>query len=88
MAGSRFIRNGIWIREDFRIRAIDAKAVEISGRGRGACFRGVKSWAKRHGIDWAIFCREGIPVQELIDSGDIRAKVIALKVYRMRLRNE
>lgn len=34
-------------------------------RRAGFCVAGVRRWARRHGVDWRKFLREGIPAGDL-----------------------
>ena len=37
------------------------------------CARGVRAFAKRHGLDYSRFLREGIPAEQLRATGDAMA---------------
>lgn len=39
-------------------------------RRPGFCRAGAIAWARRHGIDWQEFTRNGIDAQRLVDTGD------------------
>ena len=39
----------------------------------GMCMRGARAWAKRHGIDWGAFVKNGIPASSLEATGDALA---------------
>lgn len=41
----------------------------LNGRP-GYCVQGAQAIAKRHGLDWRRFCREGLDEEELLATGD------------------
>ena len=49
----------------------------------GYCSKGMRLFAKRHGLDWPKFVREGIPAEELEATGDAMAtKIVRLACGR------
>lgn len=40
------------------------------------CSRGARAFAQRHGIDWPTFCRQGVPAETLIATGDAMAAAV------------
>lgn len=43
-------------------------------RAAGLCVHGSRDFARRYGLDWKKFVREGIPAEQLIATGDAMAK--------------
>lgn len=44
----------------------------FNGRS-GFCARGAREWARRHGVDWASFVRDGVEADVLLATGDAMA---------------
>lgn len=44
----------------------------------------IRFWFRRHGLDYERFKREGIPLSELLATGDQREKMQALKATALR----
>ncbi|HYE35514.1 hypothetical protein [Methylocaldum sp.] len=40
----------------------------------GYCARGMRAFAKRHGLDWERFRAEGLPEEELLETNDAMAE--------------
>lgn len=45
-------------------------------RAAGYCSSGAREFAKRHGIDWLGFVRDGIPADHLLATGDAMAEQV------------
>lgn len=46
-------------------------------RALGYCARGVRAWCARHGIDYQRLLADGVPVDELIATGDELGRRVA-----------
>lgn len=46
-------------------------------RAAGYCSSGAREFARRHGLDWLGFVRDGIPVEQLLATGDAMAEQVA-----------
>lgn len=55
-------------------------------RARGWCLRGARRWAGRYGIDWNLFIREGVPLEQLDAIDDDYARQLAQDVRHGRNR--
>jgi hypothetical protein len=57
-----------------RITVTDARRI-------GYCARGMKTWARPHGLDFASFLKNGIPAEDLLATGDAFAeRIVAAKL--------
>lgn len=66
--------------EERRIYWADLRRTPWRGR-RFLCAPGVKAWAARYGFDVQRFLREGVPVDDLLATGDPIAKRIVEAKY-------
>jgi hypothetical protein len=41
------------------------------------CSRGSRAFCERHGLDWARLVREGLPVEQVMATGDAMAQMAA-----------
>lgn len=45
-------------------------------RKAGMCSRGARSFFIRHGLDWDLFLKKGVPAQAVWDTGDAMARQV------------
>ena len=58
------------------ITSAHMRTVPYFSNRRGYCVPGARAWAKRYGLDWRRFMREGLPEEELLATGDAFALAV------------
>lgn len=49
-------------------------------RKYGYCNKGAREFFQKHGLDWALFVKEGLPSEDLLATGDAMAAQLVEKV--------
>lgn len=48
----------------------------------GYCAKGMRLFAERHGLDFALFCKHGVDESVLLETGDAMALLVVEEAHR------